>query len=163
MSNSIRPATRADAAAICEIYNPYVLTTTISFETEPVSVAEMAQRIEDISAEYPWLVYEEQGRILGYAYATKWKVRRAYQHSVESSVYMAEGSGGRGIGSLLYQALFAKLKEQSIHAVMGGIVQPNAGSVALHEKMGFVKVAHFAQVGRKFDQWLDVAYWQLLL
>ncbi len=163
MTTFIRPATMADAAAICEIYNHYVLTTTISFELEAVSTEEMAQRIVEVSALFPWLVYEEDGRILGYAYATKWKARKAYQQSVESSVYMAKDSGGKGVGTQLYRALFAELKARDIHAVMGGIAQPNPGSVALHEKMGFVKVAHFAQVGRKFDQWIDVAYWQLIL
>lgn len=171
MTTSIRPATTADAAAICEIYNHYVLTTTISFELEAVSTEEMAQRIVEVSAIFPWLVYEEDGRILGYAYATKWKARKAYQQSVESSVYMARDSGGKGVGTELYRALFVELKARGVHAVMGGIAQPNPGSIAqpnpgsiaLHEKMGFVKVAHFAQVGRKFDQWIDVAYWQLIL
>jgi L-amino acid N-acyltransferase YncA len=163
MSHSIRPATSADAAAICDIYNHYVLTTSISFELEPVSVAEMAQRIDDISAQFPWLVCQEQERILGYAYASKWKPRKAYEHSVESSIYLASGSGGKGIGVQLYQTLFGLLKERAVHAVIGGIAMPNAASVALHEKMGFVKVAHFNQVGKKFDQWIDVGYWQLLL
>jgi len=163
MANLIRTAGPADAAAICEIYNHYVLNTTISFETEAVRVEEMERRIEEVSAHYPWLVYEEQGRILGYAYATKWKQRAAYRHSVESSVYLAHDSGGRGAGSALYTALLEALANASVHAVMGGIVQPNPGSVALHEKMGFVKVAHFSQVGKKFDQWLDVAYWQRIL
>lgn len=163
MSDSIRLASAKDAAAICQIYNHYVLNTVISFETEAVSVEEMAQRIEEISAEFPWLVYEEQGRILGYAYASKWRIRKAYQHSVESSVYIAQDSGGKGIGTLLYQTLIAELSKQSVHAVLGGIALPNPGSVALHEKVGFVKVGHLPQVGRKFDQWLDVGYWQLLL
>src|SRR5450830_1977306 len=136
MSFSIRPATSADAVAICEIYNYYVLNTAISFELEAVSVAEMEGRIAELSAQFPWLVYEEDGRILGYAYAAKWKLRKAYQHSVESSVYMAQGSGGKGIGSQLYAALFVELKALGVHAVMGGIALPNAGSIALHEKMG---------------------------
>lgn len=163
MSDSIRLATTQDAAAICQIYNPYILNTVISFETEAVSVEEMVQRIEDVLAEFPWLVYEEQGRILGYAYAGKWRARKAYQHSVESSVYIAQDSGGKGIGTLLYQRLIDELSKQSVHAVFGGIALPNPGSVALHEKLGFVKVGHLPQVGRKFDQWLDVGYWQLLL
>lgn len=163
MSHPIRPVTSADAAAICDIYNHYVLNTSISFELEALSVADMAQRIEDLSAQFPWLVYEEQGRILGYAYASKWKPREAYRHAVESSVYLAEGSAGKGIGSQLYQALFPLLKERAVHTVIGGIAMPNAGSVGLHEKMGFVKIAHFNQVGRKFDQWIDVGYWQLIL
>jgi L-amino acid N-acyltransferase YncA len=163
MSHPIRSATVADAAAICDIYNHYVLNTCISFELEPVTVEEMAQRIENISAQFAWLVYEEQGRILGYAYAAKWKPREAYRHAVESSIYLTAGSTGKGIGSQLYQRLFALLRERNVHTVIGGIAMPNAGSVAVHEKMGFVKVAHFNQVGKKFDQWIDVGYWQLLL
>jgi|SRR5450830_1279590 len=163
MNPTIRHVTAADAAAICEIYNHYVLTTAISFEVDALSVAEMAQRIADISAQFPWLIYEEQGRILGYVYASQWKPRKAYQYSVESSVYLAAGSGGKGIGTQLYNALFALLKERSIHVVMAGIAMPNAGSVALHEKSGFVKVGHFEQVGQKFEQWIDVGYWQLVL
>lgn len=163
MANPIRNASPADAAAICEIYNHYVLNTTISFETEAISETEMRSRIDEVTAQYPWLVYEEQGRILGYAYASKWKPRAAYRHSVESSVYLAPDSGGRGVGSALYTALLEALAAASVHVVMGGIAQPNPGSVALHEKMGFVKVGHFNQVGKKFDQWLDVAYWQRIL
>lgn len=163
MSEAIRPATRNDAAAICEIYNHYVLNTVISFETEAVSVDEMAARIDDTLQQFPWLVYEVDGRILGYAYASKWKVRKAYLHSVEGSVYLSQDSGGRGVGTRLYQALISELSRQSVHVVLGGIVLPNPGSVALHEKLGFVKVAHLPQIGRKFDQWLDVGYWQLIL
>lgn len=84
MSSPIRPVTAADAAAICEIYNHYVTTTGISFELEPVSVEQMTQRINDIASRYVWLVYEEQGQVLGYAYASQWKPRLAYRHSVES-------------------------------------------------------------------------------
>lgn len=163
MSTSIRPVTSADAAAICDIYNHYVLNTTISFELDVISVAEMEGRIAEISAQFPWLVAEEEGRILGNAYASKWKPRLAYRHAVEASVYLATDSGGKGIGSQLYRVLFALLKERDVHAVIGGIAIPNAGSIGLHEKMGFVKVAHFNQVGRKFDQWIDVGYWQLIL
>jgi len=163
MNPSIRLVTPADAAAICEIYNHYVLTTSISFELEALAVAEMAQRIADISAQFPWLIFEEQGRILGYAYASQWKPRKAYQYSVESSVYLASESAGKGIGAQLYAALFALLKARAIHVVMAGIALPNAASVGLHEKLGFRKVGHFEQVGQKFEQWVDVGYWQLIL
>jgi phosphinothricin acetyltransferase len=163
MSEAIRSATRNDAAAICDIYNHYVLNTVISFETEAVSVDEMAARIEETLTQFPWLVYEVEGRIIGYAYASKWRLRRAYQYSVEGSVYLVQDYAGRGVGTLLYQALINELTKQNVHAVLGGIALPNPGSVALHEKLGFVKVAHLPQIGRKFDQWLDVGYWQLIL
>ena len=163
MNPCIRHATAADAAALCAIYNHYVLSTCISFEVDALSVADMEQRIADISARFPWQVHEEQGRILGYAYASQWKPRRAYEYAVESSIYLVPDSAGKGIGSGLYSALLTLLKQAQVHVVMAGIAMPNAGSVALHEKMGFAKVGHFEQVGKKFEQWIDVAYWQLIL
>ena len=117
MSEAIRSATRNDAAAICDIYNHYVLNTVISFETEAVSVDEMAARIEETLTQFPWLVYEVEGRIIGYAYASKWRLRRAYQHSVEGSVYLVQDYAGRGVGTLLYQALIYELTKQNVHAV----------------------------------------------
>jgi phosphinothricin acetyltransferase len=163
MHDPIRPASAADAAAICAIYNHYVENTTISFETEAVAAHTMAERIAAVQAQFPWLVYEEEGRLLGYAYAGKWKPRAAYAHSVESSVYLHPDAGGRGIGKRLYARLFEQLRPLGVHLVIGGITQPNEASVALHERMGFVKCAHFSEVGRKFGRWLDVGYWQLNL
>lgn len=163
MTHIIRPATVADAAAMCDVYNPYVLDTVISFETEPVTPEQMGHRILDITSQFPWLVCVEDGKILGYAYATKWRARAAYQHAVESSVYLSPAAGGKGFGSALYRALIAELKKLPVHVVIGGIALPNAASVALHEKMGFEKVAHFAQVGKKFERWIDVGYWQRVL
>ncbi|MCA1322966.1 arsinothricin resistance N-acetyltransferase ArsN1 family B [Herbaspirillum sp. alder98] len=163
MSESIRAAQAADAAAICAIYNHYVETTAISFETETVAVDTMNARIAEVQSQFPWLVYEEEGVVLGYAYASKWKPRAAYASSVESSVYLHRDAGGRGIGKKLYQRLFAQLKAQGVHLVIGGIALPNAASVGLHESVGFIKCAHFSEVGRKFDRWVDVGYWQLNL
>jgi phosphinothricin acetyltransferase len=159
----IRLATPADAAAIAAIYNHYVRTTTISFEEEAVSMAEMARRIGEVGARLPWYVLEEGGAILGYAYATPWRARSAYRFSVESTVYVALGHARKGIGARLYQALLADLRERGLQVVIGGIAQPNLASVALHEALGFTKVAHFSRVGRKFDQWIDVGYWELQL
>jgi phosphinothricin acetyltransferase len=161
---SIRPATLGDAAAICAIYNPYVADTTISFEEEAVDAADMARRIADVhDAGLPWLVAQAEGRVLGYAYATKWRARPAYRTSVESTVYTGLDAAGRGIGTLLYRALLDELRRREVHMVIGGIAQPNERSVALHEKMGFRKVAHFSEVGRKFGRWVDVGYWELKL
>jgi phosphinothricin acetyltransferase len=159
----IRTATPDDAAAIAAIYNHYIATSTISFEEQAVTAAEMAQRIRDVSATLPWLVREDGGRIAGYAYATKWRVRSAYRFAAETSVYVEQGRGGQGIGSALYTALLAELRARGIHMAIGGIAQPNPASVALHERLGFVKVAHFSEVGRKFDRWIDVGYWELKL
>jgi phosphinothricin acetyltransferase len=123
----------------------------------------MAGRIRDVTAALPWLVYESEGGVLGYAYATKWRVRSAYRYSAETSVYVAPGQGGKGIGSALYKTLLEELRAREIHMVIGGIAQPNPASVALHERLGFEKVAHFKQVGRKFDRWIDMGYWELQL
>jgi phosphinothricin acetyltransferase len=111
----------------------------------------------------PWLVAEQDGRLLGYAYATRWRVRPAYRTSVESSVYLGGEAAGRGLGSALYRALLDALRRLDVHMVIGGIAQPNERSVALHEKLGFRKVAHFSEVGRKFGRWIDVGYWELRL
>ncbi|NYE61600.1 phosphinothricin acetyltransferase [Duganella sp. 1224] len=159
----IRPATPDDAGAIAAIYNHYVATTTISFEERAVTVDEMAQRIRDLGAILPWLVREDHGRVTGYAYATRWRVRSAYRFSAETSVYVEQGRGGQGIGSALYTALLDALRARGVHLAIGGIAQPNPASVALHERLGFVKVAHFSEVGRKFERWIDVGYWELKL
>lgn len=160
----IRNARREDASQIAEIYRHYVETTTISFEEVPAGTAEMATRIDAIQAlSLPWLVAEQDGVIEGYAYATTWKARHAYRHSVEITVYLRPDTRSRGQGTALYAALFAALQQRPIHAVVACIALPNAHSVALHEKFGMRKVAHFAEVGYKFGKWLDVGYWQINL
>lgn len=160
----IRDATAADAAAVAGVYNHYVLHTVVTFEEEPVSEGEMRARIGGVqSAGYPWLVAEEDGVVFGYAYGGPWKARSAYRFAAEVTVYLAPGRGGKGVGGRLYERLFGRLREKGLHALMGGIALPNEGSVALHEKMGMKKVAHFEQTGFKQDRWIDVGYWQLLL
>lgn len=158
---SIRDAVADDAAAIAAIYNHYVLTTSISFEEQAVTDSEMQQRIADIQrGGLPWLVAELDGVLVGYAYATKWRVRHAYRFSVESSVYLAPDIAGKGLGTALYQQLLERLSASGYHLVIGGVALPNAASVALHEKMGFEKVAQFREVGFKFGRWIDVGYWE---
>ncbi len=160
----IRPAAAGDAAAIAAIYGHYIAHTIITFELEPVGIEAMRDRIAAVQAQgLPWLVAEDGDGIAGYAYAGPWRARAAYRHSVETSVYLAPAATGRGIGSALYRALIDALHGGGVHAAIGGIALPNAASVRLHERLGFVQVAHFRQVGRKFDRWIDVGYWQLLL
>ena len=159
----LRPATASDAAAICAIYNPYVLDTVITFEQSPVSESEMTQRIRETTAQYPWLVAEVDFTVVAYAYATRWRTRAAYDFTLESTIYVDKTFTGRGIAKPLYRELLRELKSRGVHAVVGCIALPNDASVALHEKCGFVKVAHFPQVGRKFERWVDVGFWQVTL
>jgi len=164
MDHSIRTATADDADRIAEIYNHYIANTVVTFEEEPVAGDEMRRRMADVTASsLPWLVAEQAGRIVGYAYATKWKARSAYRFSVETTVYLADGLAKQGLGSRLYHELFRLLKAQGIHTAIGGIALPNDASVALHEKFGMRKVAHFEQVGFKFGKWVDVGYWERFL
>lgn len=161
--HAIRPATPADAEAICAIYNHYILNSTITFEETALTAVQMEQRIADVSACYPWLLLETEGGIAGYAYATAWKTRSAYRHTVETSVYLAPGHAGAGLGKQLYLAILPELRRRGIHVAIAGIALPNPASIRLHEWLGFTPVGEFRQVGRKFGLWLDVGYWQLLL
>jgi L-amino acid N-acyltransferase YncA len=160
----IREATPSDAAALADIYNHYILNTAITFEEDAISAHDFAKRIEKVqSSGYAWLVAQENERVIGYAYATKWHERTAYRHTVEVSVYLAQDCSGGGWGTRLYEALFATLRDKAVRIAIGGIALPNAASIAIHEKFGMEKVAHFRQVGFKFGQWIDVGYWQVQL
>lgn len=160
----LRPALPADSPAIASIYNHYILTTTISFEEAAIDADDIAERMAAVrSAGLPYLIAEDDGAVIGYAYATPWRVRRAYRSSVETSVYLRDGLQARGTGTALYRALLAELTGGGYHLAIGGIAQPNPASVALHEKLGFEKAAHFKEVGCKFGRWVDVGYWQLTL
>lgn len=161
LAATIRDVSANDAGPICAIYNHYIEQTYITFEETPLSRLDIQERIAEVEAgQLPWLVAECGDEIAGYAYASKWKGRCAYRHTVEVTVYLAQAFTGQQIGAQLYGALFDRLRERSVHVAVGGIALPNAASVALHEKMGMKKVAHFEQVGYKFDEWIDVGYWQ---
>lgn len=161
----IRNVFAKDMHSIAEIYNHYICETAITFETETVSPNIMNDRIEKIqSDDLPWLIAaDNKGKVIGYAYASKWRERFAYRFSVEITVYISPESLGIGFGAKLYTALFIELKRRSTHSVIAGITLPNQASVALHEKFGLKKVAHFKEVGFKFNQWQDVGYWQAVI
>lgn len=160
----IRLAVEGDARAIAAIYNHYVRDSVVTFEETPVTDAEIARRLAELlAAGYPWFVADAEAGVVGYAYASPWRTRSGYRFSAEATVYLAPGLGGRGLGTALYTRLCAVLRDRGMHAVMGGIALPNEASVALHEKVGFRKVAHFQQTGFKFGRWVDVGYWELLL
>jgi len=160
----VRDARPADAADLVKIYNHYVLTSAITFEEAAVEPGEFERRVAEIQRiPLPWLVAEHGTELLGFAYAGKWKPRAAYRYSTEVTVYVRAESLGIGIGTRLYSTLFARLKMLGVHAVIGGVALPNEASMKLHERFGFEKVAHFKQVGFKFERWIDVTYWELIL
>ena len=159
----IRNVKTCDAKDIALIYNYYIEISTITFETEPVSVEEMAARIADISEKYPYFVYEESGKVAGYCYVTSWKKKAAYNKTVESTIYIDKDFQGKGIGRALVNKLINELREKSFHAVIACITIPNPTSVKLHEELGFRQVSEFKEVGYKFEKWLDVGDWELIL
>ena len=167
---SIRPATLADAESIQRIYAPYVKDTAISFEYDVPSVEEMARRMAEIQEKYPWIVAEENGKVVGYAYAHIFHGRAAYQWSVETSIYVDMQEKRKGIGNILHEALEEALKAQGILNMNAAIayVEPEDeylthDSVRFHERMGYTKVAHFHQCGRKFGRWYDVVWMEKII
>jgi phosphinothricin acetyltransferase len=152
-----------DAGEIAEIYNYYILNSVVTFEETPIDAEEMRSRILAHISKYPWFVYEIENQIVGYAYAGVWKTRSAYNQTVESSVYLKQSAINQGIGTILYIELIKQLKDLGIHAVIGGISLPNQASIQLHEKLGFKKIGEFKEVGYKFNKWIDVGYWELIL
>jgi phosphinothricin acetyltransferase len=159
----IRLVKPADAAAVLAIYAPYVRDTSITFETEVPTEAEMQERIMHYSENWPWLVVEAEGRVVGYAYASRYRERVAYQWSVECSVYIHVEHMRAGLAGKLYTKLFSLLKMQGFTTVYAVINLPNDRSVLFHEKMGFRYFATYEKVGYKLGQWKNVGWWQLQL
>ena len=159
----IRLATAHDAAQIQAIYGPIVSQTAVSFEANPPTVDEMRQRIVDTLRSFPWLVCERQGTILGYVYASKHRVRAAYQWSVDVSAYVHTQARRMGVGRALYGSLFKILALQGFYNAYAGIALPNPASVGLHEAMGFKSVGVYNAVGYKLNAWHDVGWWHLAL
>lgn len=159
----IRVVTLQDAQAIADIYNEYVINTTITFETEPVSVEDMQNRIHTLSSRFPYFVYEEEGQVIGYCYAHHWKERAAYRYTLETTVYLAPQSIGKGIGVVLMNKLIEACKEQDYHSLIACITTGNQASNHLHAKLGFKQVSHYKEVGLKFGRWLDVIDYELII
>lgn len=160
----VRAATPEDAAAIASIYAPYVTGSAVSFETVAPDHAEMRSRMEAGDGLYPWFVAEDdQGRIIAYAYATRFRSRASYRYTVETSVYVDPGFQGRGAGKLLYETLLRTLEKQLFTQAIAVISLPNDTSVRLHEGMGFTPSGMYRQIGYKGGRWLDVGLWQRAL
>ncbi len=156
----IRPAREEDAGAVAAIYAPEVLEGIATFELVPPDAAEIARRMAAGEGRYPWLVWEEAGAVAGYAYASAYRARAAYDRTAETTVYVAREAQGRGVGWRLYAALIERLTADGFTQALGVISLPNEASVALHEALGFRQVARLERVGCKFGRWLDVGYWQ---
>lgn len=163
IGKTVRTATAADATAVQAIYAPVVRDTAISFEEEEPSVPEMARRIAATLETYPFLVLEEAGQVLGFAYAGALRVRAAYRWSAEITAYVDARARGRGIGRTLYDALLDTLKRQRFHAAFAGVALPNPASVGLLKAVGFSHFGTYQEVGFKFGRWHDVAWWRLPL
>lgn len=157
----IRPFHIKDTETLLNIYNYYVLNTIVTFDIKPLSLDAFTEKVNRINAKYPFIVFEENEEVLGYAYGSKWRPKPAYNNTVESTVYVKHGAHGKQIGTKLYAELLELLKQENYHVVLGGLTLPNKASVKLHEKFGFKQVAHFKEVGLKFDKWQDVGFWQL--
>jgi phosphinothricin acetyltransferase len=159
----LRLANERDAEQIRSIYAPFCERTAVSFEVAAPTLAEMQERIRKISAQYPWLVCEAAGQVVGYAYACAHRERAAYRWAVDVAVYIGEGRWRSGIGRALYTSLFKVLCLQGYHQAYAGITLPNPGSVGLHEAMGFTPVGIYRNVGYKSGAWRDVGWWALSL
>lgn len=157
---SIRPAVRADLPRLVEIYNPYVIDTPITFDLEPITVEQRVGWFEEHAGtrRHRLLVAEEAGRIVGYAGTGRFRDKAAYDTSVETTIYCAKDAAGRGVGTLLYRALFDALKNEDIHRLLAGITIPNDASIALHRRFGFTDSGVFHECGRKFGRYWDVVW-----
>lgn len=155
---NIRIATPEDAASILAIYAPYVENTTITFEYDVPTLEEFTERIRHTLERFPYLVAEEDGRIVGYTYASPFKTRAAYSWSVETSIYVDQTCKGSGIGRALYTALEEYLEKQNICNVCACITYPNPPSIAFHERFGYKTVAHFHSSGYKGGEWVDMIW-----
>lgn len=156
----LRAATPDDAAAIAEIYAPFVTASAVSFETEAPDEAAMRARMQAGGGLYPWLVGDEDGALVGYAYAARFRERPAYRFAVETSVYLRREASGRGLGRRLYAPLLATLEAQGFTQAIAAISLPNDASVALHERLGFERAGVYRRVGWKLGAWHDVGLWQ---
>ena len=160
---TIRKVRIEDAKEIQEIYNHYILNSIATFDEKEHTLQKIRDNITSTSAKYPWFVLVENDELIAFAYASQWKDKSAYNQSVEGTIYIKNNHEGKGIGTTLYNHLINHLRINNYHSILGVISLPNEASVALHEKLNFEKVAHFKEIGKKFNRQIDVGCWQLIL
>jgi phosphinothricin acetyltransferase len=157
---TVRIARPGDMPAVCDIVNDSIVHHTASFRTVPQAESEWLHDLAEYGERYPWLVAEQDGTVVGIAYAKPWNPRGAYAWTAEATVYVADGHHGKGIGSLLYASLINRLDAQGFRSVMAQVTQPNPGSEALHAAFGFQRVGTIRDAGYKHGEWRDVCVWQ---
>lgn len=161
--SKIRSVYPRDAKAIADIYNYYLVNSVATFDIETVTEVDMTAKIADISASYPFFVYELNGEIAGFCYAHEWKTKSAYQYTLETTIYLSPQLVGQGIGRRLMECLIEDCRARGYSVLIACITAENEASCLFHEKLGFRKVSHFEKVGMKFGRWLDVADYELII
>ena len=161
----VRPALESDLSAMNDVYNQYVAETHYTFDVDPMTIGERHEWFThyDETGRYRVMVAVSEGIVIGYASSSRFRVKPAYETSIETSVYLAPESVGRGAGSRLYEGLFKALEGEDVHRAYAGIALPNPASIGLHERFGFKRVAHFTEQGRKFGRYWDVAWYEKAL
>jgi phosphinothricin acetyltransferase len=159
---NVRPATEQDLGQLNDIYNRYVVETHFTFDIEPMTIEARREWFAhyDSTGRHRVLVGVSDAKVVGYACSSRWRPKPAYETSVETSIYLAPDAVGRGIGTKLYEELFKQLQREDLHRAYAGIALPNQASIALHERVGFKRVAHFTEQGRKFDRYWDVGWYE---
>jgi len=166
MSNNnliIRIATLDDAQAILDIYTPYIVNTAITFEFDLIPLEAFKERMKKVMSKYPWLVCELEGKVIGYAYASMYRERAAFNWDCECSVYIAEEAHRKGIATILYTKLFEYLKLQGLYNIYAFITYPHDSSIQLHKKFGFTEVGIFKKTGYKMGKWWDLIVMEKVL
>jgi phosphinothricin acetyltransferase len=163
MKANIRKVEVTDAPRLRDIYNHYIASTVMTFETETLSEEQVVERIKKYTPLYPWYVAEVDGSVIGYAYASEFIERSAYKYTSEITIFIDKDYTRGGCGKLLFSKLIEDMKELKYAALMSIIAAPNSPSVRLHKTFGFEKVGHLKKAGYKLGRWVDVEYWELLL
>ena len=156
----LRNATIHDVPVMLDIYRPYILDTAITFEYEVPAFEEFEARFRTVTARFPWLVWEENGMVLGYAYASPFKTRAAYQWDADLSIYLREDCRGKGIGKALYSELENRLRDLGYHVLYGVVTSANEASCRFHEALGYRPIATFERTGVKFGRWYGITWYE---
>ena len=159
----IRNVLNSDIPQVVEILNHYVRNDSCTFQINTYSISEISEKIAEITKVYPYIVMEEGNEVIGFAYASRWREKNAYDKSAETTIYLNPKHKYRGLGKILYQELIEQLREKNFRLLVACLTLPNPSSVRLHESLGFEKVGEFKDAGYKFIRWYNVGFWQKVL